>query len=128
MDVGVDTHDFRPWHYDEIRDVMMKKSQAQQALYWVPNRDHSEINGVVLFGGFSQGEASLVVVRKSSPAATLRFGSPPGQPNPKAGSNDRYVRPHSLCVSFKDAVSYCLADWLPISRRNGISGPTGMYS
>jgi hypothetical protein len=22
MDVGVDTHDFRPWHFDEIRDRM----------------------------------------------------------------------------------------------------------
>ena len=33
MDVGVDTHDFRPWHYDEIGDIMMKKAQAQQSLY-----------------------------------------------------------------------------------------------
>ena len=29
MDVGVDTHDFRPWHYDEIADLMRKKSEAQ---------------------------------------------------------------------------------------------------
>lgn len=28
-DVGVDTHDFRPWHYDEIGDLMRKKSEAQ---------------------------------------------------------------------------------------------------
>lgn len=28
MDVGVDTHEFRPWHYDEIGDIMMKKWQA----------------------------------------------------------------------------------------------------
>jgi hypothetical protein len=24
--------------------------------------------------------------------------------------------------------SYCMSDWFPMSRRNGISGPTGMYS
>jgi calcineurin-like phosphoesterase family protein len=30
LDVGVDTHDFRPWHYDEIADIMMKKAQAPQ--------------------------------------------------------------------------------------------------
>ena len=29
MDVEVDTHDFRPWHYDEIADSMMKKTEAQ---------------------------------------------------------------------------------------------------
>jgi calcineurin-like phosphoesterase family protein len=28
MDVGVDTHDFRPWHYDEIADIMRKKAAA----------------------------------------------------------------------------------------------------
>jgi len=27
-DVGVDTHDFRPWHYDEIADIMRKKAEA----------------------------------------------------------------------------------------------------
>jgi calcineurin-like phosphoesterase family protein len=26
MDVGVDTHDFRPWHFDEIQDRMKAKS------------------------------------------------------------------------------------------------------
>lgn len=26
MDVGVDTHDFRPWHFDEIRDRMTVKA------------------------------------------------------------------------------------------------------
>ncbi len=26
MDVGVDTHDFRPWHFDEIRDQMTAKA------------------------------------------------------------------------------------------------------
>jgi hypothetical protein len=29
---------------------------------------------------------------------------------------------------FRGLLSYCLADWFAISRRNGISGPTGMYS
>lgn len=31
IDVGVDTHDFRPWHYDEIDDLMRKKSEAQES-------------------------------------------------------------------------------------------------
>ncbi len=31
MDVGVDTHHFRPWHYDEIDDLMRKKSEAQKS-------------------------------------------------------------------------------------------------
>jgi len=30
MDVGVDTHDFRPWHYDEIAGVMRRKIEAQE--------------------------------------------------------------------------------------------------
>jgi len=30
MDVGIDTHEFRPWHYDEIVGVMEKKSEAQK--------------------------------------------------------------------------------------------------
>jgi calcineurin-like phosphoesterase family protein len=30
MDVGVDTHDFRPWHFDEIRERMRQKSAASQ--------------------------------------------------------------------------------------------------
>jgi len=29
MDVGVDTHDFRPWRYDEIADIMRKKTEAR---------------------------------------------------------------------------------------------------
>jgi hypothetical protein len=32
MDVGVDTHDFRPWHYDEIADIMRKKAEAPAAV------------------------------------------------------------------------------------------------
>jgi hypothetical protein len=28
MDVGVDTHDFQPWHYDEIADIMREKAEA----------------------------------------------------------------------------------------------------
>ena len=30
MDVEVDTHDFRPWHYDEIADSMMKKTELSR--------------------------------------------------------------------------------------------------
>lgn len=29
MDVGVDTHDFRPWHFDEIEAVMRIKGEAR---------------------------------------------------------------------------------------------------
>jgi calcineurin-like phosphoesterase family protein len=28
MDVGVDTHDFRPWHFDEIRDRMKERTAS----------------------------------------------------------------------------------------------------
>lgn len=31
MDVGVDTHDFRPWHYDEIAEIMKKKTAIREA-------------------------------------------------------------------------------------------------
>jgi len=31
MDVGVDAHDFRPWHYDEIADLMKRKAEAQKS-------------------------------------------------------------------------------------------------
>jgi hypothetical protein len=27
MDVGVDTHDFRPWHFDEINLLMTEKTK-----------------------------------------------------------------------------------------------------
>jgi calcineurin-like phosphoesterase family protein len=30
MDVGVDTHNFRLWHYDEIADIMTKKAEARE--------------------------------------------------------------------------------------------------
>lgn len=30
MDVGVDSHDFRPWHFDEIQAVMQAKADARQ--------------------------------------------------------------------------------------------------
>jgi calcineurin-like phosphoesterase family protein len=30
MDVGVDSHDFRPWHFDEIQTVMKAKADARQ--------------------------------------------------------------------------------------------------
>ena len=32
MDVGVDTHDFRPWHFDEINLVMTEKAKARGEL------------------------------------------------------------------------------------------------
>lgn len=32
MDVGVDTHGFRPWHYDEINALMAKEGSAQNEL------------------------------------------------------------------------------------------------
>jgi hypothetical protein len=31
MDVGVDSHDFRPWHFDEIQVVMRGKAEAKAA-------------------------------------------------------------------------------------------------
>jgi calcineurin-like phosphoesterase family protein len=31
MDVGVDSHDFRPWHFDEIQAVMKVKAEAKAA-------------------------------------------------------------------------------------------------
>jgi calcineurin-like phosphoesterase family protein len=30
MDVGVDTHDFRPWHFDEVQAVMQAKAIARE--------------------------------------------------------------------------------------------------
>ena len=30
MDVGADTHDFRPWHVDEIEAVMKTKADARE--------------------------------------------------------------------------------------------------
>jgi len=33
MDVGVDTHDFRPWHFDEISLLMAQKAQVRSKLY-----------------------------------------------------------------------------------------------
>ncbi len=32
MDVGVDTHDFRPWHFDEIKDAMEAKQRTTSEL------------------------------------------------------------------------------------------------
>jgi calcineurin-like phosphoesterase family protein len=29
MDVGVDTHDFRPWHYDEISGLMTARAKVR---------------------------------------------------------------------------------------------------
>ena len=30
MDVGVDTHDFRPWHFDEINLLMTEKAKGAE--------------------------------------------------------------------------------------------------
>jgi len=30
MDVGVDTHDFRPWHFDEINLLMTEKAKLSE--------------------------------------------------------------------------------------------------
>ena len=32
MDVGVDTHEFRPWHFDEIEVVMKAKREIRGLL------------------------------------------------------------------------------------------------
>jgi hypothetical protein len=32
MDVGVDTHDFRPWHFDEINVLMTEKAELLSEL------------------------------------------------------------------------------------------------
>jgi hypothetical protein len=32
MDVGVDTHDFRPWHFDEINLLMTEKAKGLSEL------------------------------------------------------------------------------------------------
>jgi len=32
MDVGVDTHDFRPWHFDEISLLMTEKAKRLSEL------------------------------------------------------------------------------------------------
>lgn len=31
MDVGVDTHDFRPWQFDEIIQILMEKAENQSS-------------------------------------------------------------------------------------------------
>jgi calcineurin-like phosphoesterase family protein len=31
LDVGVDTHDFRPWHFEEIQSVMKAKAEARES-------------------------------------------------------------------------------------------------
>jgi len=31
LDGGVDTHDFRPWHFEEIQDVMKAKAVARES-------------------------------------------------------------------------------------------------
>lgn len=30
LDIGVDTHDFRPWHFDELQAVMKAKGEARE--------------------------------------------------------------------------------------------------
>lgn len=31
LDVGVDTHEFRPWHFDEIQSMMQAKAKARES-------------------------------------------------------------------------------------------------
>jgi len=40
LDMGVDTHEFRPWPYDEIAGVMRRRPQGRQSgLRFQPNRN-----------------------------------------------------------------------------------------
>lgn len=39
LDVGVGTHDFRPWHFDEIQTVMNAKAVAREANTQAKRRD-----------------------------------------------------------------------------------------
>jgi hypothetical protein len=36
LDVGVDTHDFRPWHFDEVRAVIQAKAIAREQSPYAP--------------------------------------------------------------------------------------------
>ena len=38
MDVGVDTHDFRPWHFDEIQAVMKAKLMQRERIVRAEHR------------------------------------------------------------------------------------------
>ena len=42
MDVGVDTHDFRPWHFDEIRDRMKERAASTPGLKENIGRRHNQ--------------------------------------------------------------------------------------
>ena len=38
LDVGVDTHEFRPWHFDEIQAVMQPKAIARESRFQAERR------------------------------------------------------------------------------------------
>jgi hypothetical protein len=38
MDVGVDSHDFKPWHFDEIQTIMTVEHPAKVRLLQEPLR------------------------------------------------------------------------------------------
>jgi calcineurin-like phosphoesterase family protein len=38
LDVGVDVHDFRPWHFDEIQTVMMAKAAKRESNIQIQSR------------------------------------------------------------------------------------------
>jgi RHS repeat-associated protein len=68
MDVGVDSHDFRPWHFDEIQAVMKGKADARQH----GHRDQSERAEVRKTMADHRSPAT-VKLGKSSPA-TVKLG------------------------------------------------------
>ena len=67
---------------------------------------------------------------KSGSMTTPRLGD--GGPDARSRAIQALAASVSSCHTIADftglLMSYCVADWLPISKRNGISGPTGMYS
>jgi hypothetical protein len=49
MDVGVDTHDFRPWHYDEISRLMTARAKARSEQNASPDSNSQCDTALVLF-------------------------------------------------------------------------------
>ena len=69
-------------------------------------------------------------LRKVRPITTPRSGDG-GGPDARSRAIQALAALVSSCHAtavFAGMLSYCLTEWLAISRRNGISGPTGMYS